>query len=152
MHPVSADTPVPIATLDTDGRRYRVTLVMAQEGLEYVGRLWFEDEGTPVMEGIQDRGVLPGRTEADVIARARALPQGDLLQRFRRARAEKRRYRGLRLLTRDLLDKMRYLNQVGVSMRSGLLDAEAAAQELELTEQQMVELVRQARRLAGVES
>ena len=37
-------------------------------------------------------------------------------------------------------------------MRSGLLDGEAAAQELDLTEQQLVELVKQAKRLAGVES
>jgi len=38
-----------------------------------------------------------------------------------------------------------------VSVRTGLLDREAAAQELELTEGQMLELVRKARHLAGIE-
>jgi hypothetical protein len=36
-------------------------------------------------------------------------------------------------------------------MRSGLLDRDAAAQEMQLTEQQLGELVKQARQLAGVE-
>jgi len=141
-----------IATLDADGRRYRVTLYIAHDGVEFVGRLWFADDSGPDTQGIPDRGVLPGRTEADVLALTRALRPDELLQRFRRANAEKRRYHGLRQLTTELLDRMRYLNQVGVSMRSGLLDADAAAQELELTERQMLELVKQAKRLAGVES
>jgi len=38
-----------------------------------------------------------------------------------------------------------------VSMRTGMLDADAAQQELELTEEQMVKLVRQMKHLAGVE-
>lgn len=141
-----------IATLDADGRHFRITLYIAHDGVEYVGRLWFADADGPDVQGIPDRGVLPGRTEADVVALTRALRQDELLQRFRRASAEKRRYHGLRQLTTEILDKMRYLNQVGVSMRSGLLDAEAAAQELDLTERQMLELVKQAKRLAGVES
>ncbi len=36
-------------------------------------------------------------------------------------------------------------------MRSGLLDNEAATQEMELTEQQLIELVKQAKLLAGLE-
>lgn len=141
-----------IATLDADGRRVRVSLYIAHDGVEFVGRLWFADADVPDVQGIPDRGVLPGRTEDDVVALSRGLRPDELLQRFRRASAEKRRYHGLRQLTTEILDKMRYLNQVGVSMRSGLLDAEAAAQELELTERQMLELVKQAKRLAGVES
>jgi hypothetical protein len=141
-----------IATLDADGRRHRVTLYTSHDGVEFIGRLWFADDAGPDAVGIPDRGVLPGRTEAEVLSMARELRPDELLQRFRRANAEKRRYHGLRQLTTELLDKIRYLNQVGVSMRSGLLDQEAAQQELELTERQMVELVRQAKRLAGVES
>jgi hypothetical protein len=38
-----------------------------------------------------------------------------------------------------------------VSVRTGLLDGEAASQELDLTEEQMEELVRQVRHLAGIE-
>jgi len=141
-----------IAALDADGRRVRVTLYISHDGVEFVGRLWFADADEPDVQGIPDRGVLSGRTEADVVALTRGLRPDELLQRFRRANAEKRRYHGLRQLTTEILDKMRYLNQVGVSMRSGLLDADAAAQELELTERQMLELVKQAKRLAGVES
>jgi hypothetical protein len=43
------------------------------------------------------------------------------------------------------------MNQVAVSVRSGLLDPDAAGQEMDLTEQQMEALVRQVRHLAGVE-
>ena len=50
-----------------------------------------------------------------------------------------------------MIAKVRYLNQVAVSVRTGLLDAEAAGQEMDLTEAQMVELVRQAQRVAGIE-
>jgi hypothetical protein len=152
MYQFGAVTHTTIATLDADGRRHRVTLYTSHDGVEFVGRLWFADDAGPDAEGIPDRGVLPGRTEAEVMALARQLRTEELLQRYRRANAEKRRYHGLRQLTTELLDKIRYLNQVGVSMRSGLLDADAATQELELTERQMVELVRQAKRLAGVES
>lgn len=144
-------TKTPIATIDVDEHRLRVTLHVSHDGVEYVGRLWFantawEDAGIP------DRGILPGRTEGEVLALARRLRPDELLQRFRRANAEKRRFHGLRQLTMELLAKIRYLNQVAVSMRSGLLDVDAAQQEIELTERQMVELVRQAKVLAGVES
>ncbi len=152
MYQFGAVTHTSVATLDVDGRRFRATLLISHDGIEYVGRLWFADDAGPDSAGIPDRGVFPGRTEAEVIALGRRLRPDELQQRFRRASAEKRRYHGLRALTTELLDKIRYLNQVGVSMRSGLLDADAATQELELTERQMVELVKQAKRLAGVES
>ena len=73
------------------------------------------------------------------------------MQRYRRANAEKRRFHGLRRLTMEVLSKIRYLNQVALSMRSGLLDQDAATHEMQLTEQQLVELVKQARVMAGVE-
>jgi hypothetical protein len=150
MLPYGSVTKTPIATIDVDEHRLRVTLHVAHDGVEYVGRLWFantawEDAGIP------DRGLLPGRTEGEVLVLARRLRPDELLQRFRRANAEKRRFHGLRQLTLELLSKIRYLNQVAVSMRSGLLDVDAAQQEIELTERQMVELVRQAKVLAGVE-
>lgn len=145
-------THTPVGTFDYEGRRYQVTLHTSHDGVEFVGRLSFADDARPESNGIPDRGVLPGRTEGEVVALAQRLNAEELRQRFRRATAEKRRFHGLRAVTMELLDKIRYLNQVGVSMRSGLLDAEAATQELELTEQQMVALVRQAKRLAGVET
>ena len=151
MLPFGSVTRTAIATIDVDEHRFRVTLHVSHDGVEYVGRLWFaniawEDAGIP------DRGILPGRTEGEALALARRLRPDELLQRFRRADAEKRRFHGLRQLTLELLSKIRYLNQVAVSMRAGLLDVDAAQQEIELTERQMVELARQAKMLAGVES
>lgn len=146
-----AVTHTPITTIDVDDRQFRVTVHCSHDGVEFVGRLWFADVSWD-NSGIPDRGVLPGRTEAETLALARRLRPDELLQRYRRANAEKRRFHGLRHLTLELLAKIRYMNQVAVSMRTGLLDREAAAQEMELTERQLNELVKQARVLAGVES
>jgi len=128
----------------------RVTLHTAHDGLEFVGRLFFAESGW-TNSGIPDRGSFPGRRIDDVVALARDLHPEELTQRYRRANAEKRRFLGLRRITLEVLAKVRYLNQVGVSMRTGLLDRDAAHQEMELTEEQMVTLVRQMKHLAGVE-
>jgi hypothetical protein len=151
MLPFGSVTRTAIATIDVDERRLRVTLHVSHDGVEYVGRLWFADTAWDDA-GIPDRGMLPGRTEGESLVLARRLRPDELLQRYRRANAEKRRFHGLRQLTLELLSKVRYLNQVAVSMRAGLLDVDAAQQELELTERQMVELVKQAKVLAGIES
>jgi hypothetical protein len=150
MLPFGTVTQTVLNTLDVDDRQVRVSVKVAHDGVEYVGRLWFADTEWQ-NSGIPDRGVFPGRTEGEVLALARRLRPDELLQRFRRANAEKRRFHGLRRLTTEALSKIRYMNQVGVSMRSGLLDSDAAAQEMQLTEQQLIELVKQARLLAGVE-
>jgi hypothetical protein len=143
-------TLTPLTTIPVDGRAVRVTLHTAHDGIELVGRLFFADADWE-HSGIPDRGVIPGRTLHDVETLARDLRVEELVQRYRRANAEKRRFHGLRQLTSELLAKVRYLNQVAVSVRTGLLDAEAAGQEMDLTEAQMVELVRQAQRVAGIE-
>lgn len=150
MLPFGTVTQTVLTSIDVDARDVRVSLHITHDGVEFVGRLWFA-EATWTNSGIPDRGVFPGRTEAEVLALARRLRPDELLQRFRRAHAEKRRFHGLRRLTMEVLSKIRYLNQVAVSMRSGLLDRDAAAQEMLLTEQQLVELVKQARLLAGIE-
>ncbi|MCE2900427.1 MAG: hypothetical protein ACK6DP_17840 [Gemmatimonas sp.] len=150
MAPFGPVTRCPLTTLHIDGREVQVTLHTAHDGIEFVGRLFFAEPDWP-NNGIPDRGTLPGRTVDAVQALADDLRPEELAQRYRRANAEKRRYHGLRQLTLEVLAKVRYLNQVGVSMRSGLLDPEAAAQELELTERQMLALVGQMRNLAGVE-
>lgn len=150
MLPFGTVTQAVLSTIDVDERPVRVSLHIVHDGVEFVGRLWFaEPEWTN--SGIPDRGILPGRTESEVLVLARRLRPDELLQRYRRANAEKRRFHGLRRLTTEVLSKVRYLNQVAVSMRSGLLDQEAAAQEMMLTEAQLIELVKQARMLAGVE-
>ncbi len=72
MLPFGSVTRTAIATIDVDENRVRVTLHVAHDGVEYVGRLWYaniawEDTGIP------DRGVFPGRTEGEVLALARRL-------------------------------------------------------------------------------
>ena len=150
MVPYGPVTHTPLTTIHVDGRDVRVTLHSAHDGIELVGRLFFAEQGW-TNSGIPDRGVLPGRTLYDVESMARDLRVEELAQRYRRANAEKRRFHGLRQLTLELLSKVRYMNQVAVSVRTGLLDVEAAGQELDLTEEQMEELVRQVRHLAGIE-
>ena len=139
-----------IASLDYDGRRYNVSCRIAFDGIEYVGRLWFADE-TWDDGGLPDRGALPGRSRDEVLALARRLTQQELMLRYRRALAEKRRFTGLRRATDDILGKIRYLNQVAISMRAGLLDTEGAAAEIDLTERQLHEIIEKLKLHAGVE-
>jgi len=150
MLPFGTVTHTVLSTLEIDERQVRVSLHTTHDGIEFVGRLWFA-ESIWKNSGIPDRGVFPGRTESEVLALAERLRPDELIQRYRRANAEKRRYHGLRRLTMELLSKIRYLNQVALSMRSGLLDQDAATHEMQLTEQQLLELVKQARVMAGVE-
>ena len=139
-----------IATLEVEGKEYDVSVRIVFDGVEYVGRLWFaSDEWEEV--GIPDRGGITGRTRDEVVAAAKRLTSDDLRLRYRRASMEKRRFLGLRRSTEEILSKIRYLNQVAVSMRAGLLDVEGAAQEIGLTERQLHDLIDNLRSHAGVE-
>lgn len=139
-----------ITTLDYDGRRFNVTCRVTFDGIEYVGQLWFADEAWDD-GGVPDRGALPGRTREESLVLARRLTPQELMLRYRRALAEKRRFTGLRKATEDILEKIRYLNQVAISMRAGLLDSEGAAAEIELTERQLHEIVEKLKMFAGIE-
>lgn len=139
-----------VATIETEGRRYNVSVRVVYDGIEYVGRLWFADETWDDL-GLPDRGALPGRSREEVIAHAKRLSPPELVKRHRRALAEKRRFLGLRKHTDDILAKIRYLNQVAVSMRAGLLDVEGAAQEIDLTEKQLHALIDSLSEHAGKE-
>lgn len=140
-----------IATIDVGGRRYNATCRISWDGIEYVGRVWFADE-SGAEGGMPDRGALPGRTRDEVLKLAMRLTPDELSRRLKRAQAEKRRFHGLRHATDDVLAKIRYLNQVAISMRAGLLDVEGAAGEIDLTEKQLHELIDLLRNHAGVES
>ena len=54
-------------------------------------------------------------------------------------------------MTDEVLVKIRYLNQVAISMRAGLLDVEGAAGEIDLTEKQLHELIDRLAAYAGIE-
>lgn len=139
-----------VATIEADGRRYNVSVRIVYDGIEYVGRLWFADEAWDDL-GLPDRGPLPGRSREEVIALAKRMSPQELIKRHRRALAEKRRFLGLRKHTDEILAKIRYLNQVAVSMRAGLLDVEAAAEEIDLTEKQLHALIDSLAEHAGKE-
>lgn len=139
-----------IATIDHDGRRLDVSCRIAFDGIEYVGRLWFGETNFGD-SGIPDRGAFPGRSRDEVLALAKRLSPPELALRYRRAVAERRRFHDLRRATEDVLSKIRYLNQVSISMRAGLLDEEGAAQEIEMTEKQLHDLVERLRFAAGIE-
>jgi hypothetical protein len=139
-----------LATIEVGGRRLDVSVLISYDGIEYGGRLWFaetewEDEGIP------DRGNLPGRSRQEVEQTARRLTEEELIARYRRAAASRRRFIALRSVTEDFLAKVRYLNQVAISMRAGLLDMDGAAQEIDLTEKQLHELIDRLKSYAGVE-
>lgn len=128
-----------------------VSVLISYDGIEYVGRLWFTEEGAWGNAGIPDRGIIAGRSKEEVIALARRLTGDELISRYRRAFANRRRFLALRSVTDDFLRRVRYLNQVAVSMRAGLIDTDGATQEIDTTEHQLHELIRRLREVAGVE-
>lgn len=140
-----------IATIEHDGKRLDVSCRIAFDGIEYVGRLWFA-EVEQAEPGLMDRGGIPGRNREEVVGLAQRLTPPELALRYRRALAERRRFLDLRRATDEILTRIRYLNQISISMRAGLLDREGASQELDLTERQIRELVGQLRTAAGIES
>ena len=139
-----------IATIESNGRRYNVSCRVVFDGVEYVGRLWFADESWDDL-GLPDRAALSGRTQDEAVALAKRLTTEELIRRHHRAVAEKRRFNGLRKATDEVLAKIRYLNQLAISMRAGLLDMDGAAQEIDLTEQQLHTLIDRLATYAGVE-
>jgi len=149
MIPTSSGHPY-IPSIEHLGRRFDVTCRIGFDGIEYVGRLWFAEDGTGE-NGLPDRASIPGRTREEVLERARGLAPRDLLLRYRRAVAEKRRFLRLRRETNEILAKIRYLNQIAIAVRDGLLDEEGASQEIELTEQQLHDCIALLRHNAGLE-
>lgn len=139
-----------VGSIEHLGRRYDVTCRVSHDGIEYVGRLWFNEEGT-AESGLPDRGAIPGRTREDVLDYARRLTPRDLVLRYRRAVSERRRYFKLRHETDEILAKIRYLNQISISVRRGLLDEAGANQEIDATERQLHESIERLRHTAGIE-
>lgn len=149
MIPASLDH-THVGSIEHLGRRYDVSCRVSHDGIEYVGRLWFNEEGT-AESGLPDRGAIPGRTREDVLDYARRLTPRDLILRYRRAVSERRRYFKLRHETDEILAKIRYLNQISISVRRGLLDEAGANQEIDATERQLHESIERLRHNAGIE-
>ena len=139
-----------VATIHVDGKPVTVSVLLSYDGVEYVGRLWFTDDECD-SEGVPDRGQLSGRSKGEVELLARKLTEPELLARYRRALTNRRRFLALRATTGELLRNVRYLNQVAVSMRAGLIDLEGAAQEIDFAEHELHEIVARLRDVAGVE-
>lgn len=127
---------------------HNVSVRVSCDGVEHVGRLWFADSVRDV-EGIPDYGVIPGRTADDVLAAARKMRTEDLTRRFHRAHAEKRRYIRLRRSVEEILAKVKYMNKVAISMRGGMLDVDAAEQELDLVTGQIRDIVSRLKDVAA---
>jgi len=150
MRPSEESVQPHIASIAVGGQRFAVSVLISYDGIEYVGRLWFAEEDWEDA-GIPDRGVLSGRDREEVVAQARRLTGDELVARYKRAAANKRRFLALRSVTDEFLRKVRYLNQVAISMRAGLIDLDGAAQEIDVTEHQLHELIRRLREVAGLE-
>jgi hypothetical protein len=149
MTDVGEKNEVHVATLELEGRTYNVTVEVENDGVEYVGHLWFTDDAWED-EGMRDHGAIPGRSSEDVATAARGLSVHDLSLRFRRAQADQRRFHGLRRLTEQVLEHIRHLNKVATSMRAGLLEVDEAATEIDATEQALHDMIAQLRHYAGV--
>ncbi|MBC7790181.1 MAG: hypothetical protein H7Z74_09575 [Anaerolineae bacterium] len=144
------DTMFPdIAVLDAGELRIEVSLRVRADAIEYLGHLWFTEHDRP-NSAITDRAVLPGRTEEEVFGFAKRLTAAELMQRYDRAVAEKRRYRSLRRVTDSILTRIRHLHRVALVQQAGLMDEEGAAEEIAAIEKQLHELVDDLRRSAGV--
>ncbi len=139
-----------VGAIDIDGRRYAVSIEIAFDGVEHIGHLRFADEEWEEDEGVSDQVGIPGRSPNDIVQAARTLSRDELSQRYIRAVTTTRRFHGLRKATEDVLSRIRHLNKVSTSMRAGLLDVDDAAREIEATEQQLIDMVRQLRGYAGV--
>ena len=140
-----------IATINVGAQHLSVSVLISYDGIEYVGRLWFSHDTEPRDSGIPDRGIIPGRSKDEVIALARRLTGDELAARYRRAMANRRRFLALRSVTEELLRRVRYLNQLAISIRAGLIDHEGATHEIDTTENQLHELIRRLRDVAGIE-
>ena len=140
-----------IATINVGAQLLSISVLISYDGIEYVGRLWFAPDAESRDAGIPDRGIIPGRSKDEVIALARRLTGNELAARYRRALANRRRFLALRAVTEELLRRVRYLNQLAISIRAGLIDYEGAAHEIDTAENQLHELVRRLRDVAGIE-
>jgi len=138
-----------LTTIEMDGKPSAISVRIAYDGIEYIGRLFFADPISGV--GIPDHGAIPGRTVEEAVEFARRLTLEDFTRRYHRARADKRRYTSLRRAIDEMLMKIKYMNRVSINMQNGLLDTEGAKQEIELIQRQLHEMIDRMPGHAGME-
>ena len=139
-----------IRAVAVDDHTYRATLRVAFDGVEYIGRLWFIDE-TDSELAFQDHAAIPGSTVDDAVRKALGFPQAELERRCHRALSEKRRFGKLRRATDEMINRIKYLNRVVISLQTGMLDREEGQKEIQQIEKQIMEIVRSLPLHAGVE-
>jgi hypothetical protein len=139
-----------VTTFEVDGRVFNASVRIEHDGVEHVGHLWFTDSEWEDDDGIRDHGAIPGKAPNEILMQAQELSPHDLVLRYRRALADKRRYHGLRRVTEEVLENIRHLNKVATSMRAGLLAIEEAAAEIDSTERRLHDMIDQLKHFAGV--
>jgi hypothetical protein len=149
MSPASPSTDHQIRTIDVDGQKFFVSLRVGFDGVEYIGRLMFTEASTEI--SYQDHGSVPGTSVQDAVRKTREFSDGDLVQRCYRALSEKRRFGKLRRTTDQMIEKIRHLNRLAVSLEKGLIERESGNAELNQAQAELLEIVRSLRLHAGVE-
>ncbi|MEA2705853.1 MAG: hypothetical protein QOH22_641 [Gemmatimonadaceae bacterium] len=147
----SASSEHEIRVITVDGNTYRATLRVGFDGVEYIGRLWFVDQVESKLAFL-DHGAVPGATLEEAVRKAREFSEVELEHRCQRALGEKRRFGKLRRATDQMIDQIKYLNRVVVSLQAGMLDREGGQQEIRQIQNQILEIVRSLPIHAGVES
>ena len=133
-----------------DGHTYRTTLRVGFDGVEYIGRLWFIDN-TDSELAFLDHGAVPATTVEEAVRKARAFSNGELEHRCHRALGEKRRFGKLRRATDEMINQIKYLNRVVISLQSGMLERDSGQLEIQQIQNQILEIVRSLPIHAGVE-
>jgi hypothetical protein len=149
MPPTPASTDHQIRTIAIDGQKYFVSLRVGHDGVEHVGRLMFTEASTEIT--YQDHGSVPGTSVQDAVSKAKEFSSGELVQRCHRALSEKRRFGKLRRATDRVIEKIRHLNQVAISLEKGLVDTQKGKLELDQAQSDLLEIVKSLRLYAGVE-
>jgi hypothetical protein len=150
MGPSSASSEHEIRVITVDGHTYRTTLRVGFDGVEYIGRLWFIDTVDSELAFL-DHGAIPASTVEQAVRKARDFTDGELEHRCHRALGEKRRFGKLRRATDEMINQIKYLNRVVISLQSGMLDREGGQQEIQQIQNQILAIVRSLPIHAGVE-
>src|SRR5687767_1675315 len=145
----SASSDHEIRTITVDGQKYSVSLRVAFDGVEYLGRLRFTDAATEIT--YQDHGTIPGSSPLEAVRKAKEFSAMEIEQRCYRALSEKRRFSKLRSATDEMINKIKHLNRVAIGLEKGMIDPAGGKQELDLVQSQLLEIVKTLRLHAGVE-